>query len=65
MAVADVYDALTHKRPYQEPWSVERAAEWLSEKAGSKFDPTVVDAFLKVSTVHGLPQVREPWEAEE
>ena len=56
VAVADVFDALAHERPYREAWSVERAAEWIEEQRGSKFDPRVVDAFLKVAAVEGLPQ---------
>lgn len=55
VSVADVFDALAHDRPYREAWSVERAAEWIEEQRGSKFDPAVVDAFLKVAAVEGLP----------
>lgn len=52
VAVADVFDALTSKRPYKEAWSVDRAVAALRQDAGSHFDPDVVDAFLRC-----LPQV--------
>jgi putative two-component system response regulator len=45
VAVADVFDALTHERPYKEAWPVERAvAEVLAER-GRQFDARLVDAF--------------------
>ncbi len=44
-AVADVFDALTTERPYKEAWSVEKAAQYIEENAGTEFDPKVVAAF--------------------
>jgi putative two-component system response regulator len=46
VALADVFDALTHTRPYKAPWSVERAVAEVKRLRGSQFDPDVVDAFL-------------------
>jgi putative two-component system response regulator len=48
VAVADVYDALISRRPYKEPFSVEKALGIIREGRGSHFDPQVVDAFLEV-----------------
>ncbi len=46
-AVADVFDALTSKRPYRrEPFSVEIAFDIIREGRGSHFDSKMVDAFL-------------------
>ena len=45
VAVADVFDALTSKRPYKEAWSVERALETIRRDGGRHFDPAVVAAF--------------------
>ena len=45
VAVADVFDALTSRRPYKEPWPVETARAYVEEGAGKHFDPTVVEAF--------------------
>lgn len=45
-AVIDVWDALLSDRPYRDPWSKERALEYIQYHAGQEFDPQVVDAFL-------------------
>lgn len=45
VAVADVFDALTSKRPYKDAWPVEKAVQVLKTDAGSHFDPDVVAAF--------------------
>ncbi len=45
-AVADVFDALTHKRPYKHAWPTGEAIAWLEAESGRHFDPAVVDAFL-------------------
>jgi PAS domain S-box-containing protein len=46
VAVADVFDALTHDRPYKRAWSVEDAIAEMGRGAGGQFDPRVVSAFL-------------------
>ena len=46
-AVADVFDALLSKRPYKEPWTVEKATDYICENSGTQFDPAVVEAFKK------------------
>lgn len=48
VAVADVFDALTHVRPYKEAWPVEEAIEEITNQRGRQFDPRIVDAFLQV-----------------
>jgi len=46
VAVADVFDALTSKRPYKAAWSVEKALSVIQEDSGTHFDPVVVSAFI-------------------
>lgn len=46
-AVADVFDALTSRRPYKEPISVEDSFSIIREGTGIRFDPKVVDAFVR------------------
>jgi putative two-component system response regulator len=47
-AVADVFDALTHERPYKSAWAADRALSEIKAQAGLQFDPRVVDAFLAI-----------------
>jgi putative two-component system response regulator len=47
-AIADVFDALTSKRPYKEPFSVEKSLAIIREGRGSHFDPEVTDAFFAI-----------------
>jgi putative two-component system response regulator len=57
-AVADVFDALTHVRPYKSAWSIERARDEIKRQAGSQFDARVVSAFLQIAPdvlPHGAP----------
>lgn len=46
-SVADVFDALTSKRPYKEAWPIAKAAGEIQNSSGSQFDPAVVEAFHK------------------
>ena len=48
LAVADVLDALTTKRPYRPASSLSAAREIITRQAGAQFDPGVVDAFNSV-----------------
>ncbi len=47
VAVADVFDALTSKRPYKEAWAFEKAVEYISQSKGTHFSPHCSEAFLK------------------
>jgi putative two-component system response regulator len=47
-AVADVFDALTTKRPYKKAITSDEAFQILLEGRGSHFDPNLVDAFLSI-----------------
>jgi HD-GYP domain-containing protein (c-di-GMP phosphodiesterase class II) len=48
MAIADAYDAMTNERPYRRAKSHQEAVEELRNKAGSQFDPKLVEVFLRV-----------------
>ena len=48
MAVADVFDALTHERPYKKAWPVEDAVAEIKKQSGCQFDPLVVEAFAQM-----------------
>jgi putative two-component system response regulator len=45
-ALADVFDALTHKRPYKDAWSIELALEEIARQSGTQFDPQLTGMFV-------------------
>lgn len=47
-AVVDVWDALTHERPYRKAWTEEQAADYLRVQSGKHFDPQLVEMFFKL-----------------
>jgi putative two-component system response regulator len=48
VALADVFDALTSRRPYKDPFSIEKSNRIISQESGKHFDPDIVDAFFSV-----------------
>jgi putative two-component system response regulator len=48
VAIVDVYDALTHERPYKHAWSHEEAMTEIKKQSGTGFDPKVVNAFVQL-----------------
>jgi putative two-component system response regulator len=52
VAVADVFDALTQKRPYKAAWPVGEAIAEIERQRAHQFDPEIVDAFLRVIDQH-------------
>lgn len=53
-ALADVFDALTSKRPYKEAWSVEDTITFLQSQKGKHFEPKLVDLLIAI-----LPKILE------
>ena len=45
-ALADVFDALTHARPYKSAWSIDSALTEILSLRGRQFDPELTDMFL-------------------
>jgi len=48
VAVADAFDAITGPRPYRVARSIQQALEELRRCSGTQFDPTVVDAMMRL-----------------
>lgn len=63
VAIADVFDALTVKRPYKEAWPIEKAVEHIKNSAGSHFEPKLVKLFLE--TFDEIIKVKDYWDAKE
>jgi putative two-component system response regulator len=47
-ALADVWDTLTHERPYKAAWDEDRALAEIDAQAGAHFDPRIVEAFRAI-----------------
>lgn len=47
VAVVDVFDALLSKRPYKQPFTLEKTLAIINEGKGNHFDPEIVDIFLE------------------
>lgn len=47
-AIVDVWDAITSDRPYRKAWTPDQALDYIRSERGRKFDPEIVDLFLKL-----------------
>ena len=59
VSVADVFDALTMKRPYKEDWSIEDATAAIEKNAGRHFDPRMVKIFQNI--LPELIEIKNNW----
>jgi hypothetical protein len=46
--VCDVFDALRTRRPYRDAWESEKVFAYLLERAGTEFDPSLVQSFVEM-----------------
>jgi putative two-component system response regulator len=54
VAIADVFDALSSKRPYKEPWSIDTIMQTMRQSSGSHFEPRLLDLFFEI-----MPEILE------
>nr|WP_314547736.1 HD domain-containing phosphohydrolase [uncultured Massilia sp.] len=59
VAVADVFDALTHERCYKEAWPIEQVRDYLREVAGKHLDPYYVD--LLIQNLDKADEINRTW----
>jgi putative two-component system response regulator len=59
VAVADVFDALTHERPYKPAWSVSDALAEMERQSGRQFDPQLVELLVELCRKGSLGPRRE------
>ncbi|HZP96330.1 MAG TPA: HD-GYP domain-containing protein [Candidatus Limnocylindria bacterium] len=59
VSVADVFDALTSKRPYKDAWSLEEGMAAIASGAGAQFDPEVVRAFESLQRDGTVARIRQ------
>lgn len=59
VAIADVFDALTMKRPYKEAWPIEKALAVIQEDAGTHFDPRLTGLFAEIQDE--ILEIKNKW----
>jgi response regulator RpfG family c-di-GMP phosphodiesterase len=59
VAVADVFDALSHKRCYKEAWPLEKVTAYMQEAAGTHLDPRYVE--LLVKNIDKAARINDSW----
>lgn len=57
--IADVFDALTTKRPYKDAWTVDKALAFIRAGQGTQFDPCLVDHFFSI--MPEIVEIKEKW----
>ncbi|GGP82928.1 response regulator [Shewanella ulleungensis] len=60
VAIADVFDALTSKRPYKEAWTVEQAMDFIESQSGKHFDPELVVLFQQC--LPSILYIKQRWQ---
>ncbi len=60
VSVCDVFDALTHERPYKPAWPVADAVREMMRQRGHMFDPRLVDALLSLPPESDPPRALAP-----
>lgn len=63
VAVTDVFDALTVRRPYKEAWPLDRTLATLEQAAGRHLDARLVEIFTDI--LAQVLEVKAHWDAEE
>jgi len=63
VAVADVFDALSMKRPYKEAWALAKTLDFLQENAGTHLDSYLVQAFMDI--LPKILDIKAEWDARE
>ena len=59
VSVADVFDALTTKRPYKTAWSLEEGLAVIASGAGAQFDPEVAAVFQSLYVDGAIERIRQ------
>ncbi|HHT9155548.1 MAG TPA: HD-GYP domain-containing protein, partial [Candidatus Tripitaka sp. YC43] len=62
--VADVFDALTTRRPYKPAWSEEQAMREIGAMKGKKLSPTVVEAFERAYQKGVISAIRQKYSSQ-
>ncbi|WP_028534245.1 HD domain-containing phosphohydrolase [Paludibacterium yongneupense] len=60
VAIADVFDALTMKRPYKDAWPLEKVWDTIAAGAGLHFEPRLVEHFMAIQPL--ILEIKQRWD---
>lgn len=60
--VADVFDALTSRRPYKEPWDSAQALAWMQQRSGTEFDAAAIEALQQLAQQGELARIMQQYD---
>ncbi len=60
LCVIEVFDSLTTKRSYKNPWSLDKTIDFFESQSGKAFEPEVLDVFLGQLETHGATWLSAP-----
>lgn len=63
VALADVFDALSMKRPYKEAWPLTKTIDTIQQSAGGHFDPKLVEVFNAI--LPDILKIKAEWDERE
>ena len=59
VSIVDVFDVITHSRPYKEASSIEVALDVIEQEKEKQFDPELVKSFLGLHRTDGLTELED------
>lgn len=60
VTLADVFDALSMRRPYKAPWPIDQITTYINDNSGAQFDPALVRCFMTV--LPALLEIKQRWD---
>ncbi|MEM7517571.1 MAG: HD domain-containing phosphohydrolase, partial [Planctomycetota bacterium] len=60
LGVVEVFDSLSTKRSYKEPWELQKMLDFFEAQRGRAFDPETLDHFLALLEIHGDEWLAQP-----
>ena len=66
VSIVDVFDVVTHDRPYKKAASAEVAMDTIRQERGKQFDPSLVDVFVELQPPQDLGRLSDAltWQTE-
>ena len=60
LCLVEVFDSLTTRRSYKDPWDLDKTLDFFESQSGRAFEPEVLDVFLRLLEKHGPAWLEAP-----